>query len=82
MSIAVFLDQSLLVWMRHKQESILAHDTLAPIVIRAFTLSDAPGQRATRILNNKLSYVGYQMATKDLKAILAYLTDQEERQLK
>ncbi|MEM7366949.1 MAG: AAA family ATPase [Bacteroidota bacterium] len=32
----------------------LSHDTLAPLVQRAFRESDAPGQRASRILDNKL----------------------------
>lgn len=35
----------------------LAHDTLAPLVQRAFRESDRPGQRATRILESKLDPV-------------------------
>jgi hypothetical protein len=37
-----------------KATTSLAHDTLAPVVIHHFNESDTPGQRATRILNNKL----------------------------
>lgn len=43
------------------QSTILAHDTLAPVVIRAYNLSDAPGQRAVRILKNKISEVRFQL---------------------
>ncbi len=32
----------------------LAHDTLAPVVINEYNNSDAPGQRASRILANKI----------------------------
>lgn len=42
--------------------TILAHDTLAPVVIREFTISDTPGQRAARILNNKLADISFQVA--------------------
>lgn len=35
--------------------TILAHDTLAPVVINAYNSSDTPGQRAARILSSKLS---------------------------
>jgi WD40 repeat protein len=41
--------------------TLLAHDTLAPVVIREYNLSDAPGQRAARILSNKLTDVGFQL---------------------
>ncbi|HQU73887.1 MAG TPA: AAA family ATPase, partial [Calditrichia bacterium] len=34
--------------------TILSHDTLAPVVIHEYNLSDKPGQRAARILKNKL----------------------------
>ncbi|MDX2245418.1 MAG: AAA family ATPase [Bacteroidia bacterium] len=37
-----------------KAATSLAHDTLAPVVIYRFNESDTPGQRANRILNNKL----------------------------
>ena len=33
--------------------TILAHDTLAPVVIREFNLSDRPGQKAMRVLANR-----------------------------
>lgn len=43
------------------ETTILAHDTLAPVVIREYNLSDAPGQRAARILQNKVSDVGFML---------------------
>ncbi len=36
------------------QKTSLAHDTLAPLVIDRFNHSDLPGQRALRVLSNKL----------------------------
>ncbi|MEM7366991.1 MAG: hypothetical protein AAF587_00250 [Bacteroidota bacterium] len=51
--------------------TILAHDTLAPIVIRAYNISDAPGQRAARILNNKLADIGYRMSESYVERLLA-----------
>ena len=38
---------------------ILAHDTLAPAVIREYTQSDKPGQRAARIINSNIGQVGF-----------------------
>ena len=37
--------------------SRLAHDTLAPLIIRRYNESDAPGQRARRILDNRFNLV-------------------------
>jgi WD40 repeat protein/DNA replication protein DnaC len=37
-----------------KHETSLAHDTLAPIVIKEYINSDTPGQRAARILASKI----------------------------
>lgn len=39
--------------------TFLAHDTLAPAVILEYNLSDAPGQRAARILKNKMMDIGF-----------------------
>jgi hypothetical protein len=55
--------------------TILAHDTLAPVVIREFTVSDAPGQRAVRILNNKLSDIGFQLSSEYLARLELAGTD-------
>lgn len=41
----------------------LAHDTLAPIVQREMKISDRPGQRALRILENKARTFAYQAET-------------------
>ena len=41
--------------------TLLAHDTLAPVVIRAFNDSDLPGQRAARILTSKMRNVSYML---------------------
>lgn len=81
LSLLVRIDQ------RHTEQSedndanyttILAHDTLAPIVIRAYNLSDAPGQRASRILNNKLSDVGFRLSQKDKETLLAAYSLQKD----
>ena len=42
-----------------KNRTQLAHDTLAPVVYRAFKDSNYPGQRATRILDNKIRNYHY-----------------------
>jgi hypothetical protein len=39
---------------QQSEHTSLAHDTLAPVVIDRFNASDRPGQRALRILTNKL----------------------------
>jgi uncharacterized protein with WD repeat len=39
---------------QQKDETSLAHDTLAPVVIREYSESDKPGQRAARILASKI----------------------------
>ncbi len=49
--------------------TLLAHDTLAPVVIREHNLSDAPGQRADRILGNKLADVGCQLLASYLEKL-------------
>ena len=49
--------------------TILAHDTLAPVIIREFTISNAPGQRAIRILNNKMAGVGFRVAPEYLEKL-------------
>ncbi len=49
--------------------TLLAHDTLAPVVIREHNLSDAPGQRADRILGNKLADVGCQLPASYLEKL-------------
>ncbi|MEM7370853.1 MAG: AAA family ATPase [Bacteroidota bacterium] len=74
LSLLVRLDQQKARASGKREENyttILAHDTLAPIVIRAFNLSDTPGQRAARILNNKLADVGYRLSQEDINKILA-----------
>lgn len=45
----------------------LAHDTLAPAVILAYNLSNAPGQRAARILKHRMSDIGFTVAAATLK---------------
>jgi WD40 repeat protein len=39
---------------KRKDETSLAHDTLAPVVIKEYSNSDKPGQRASRILAAKV----------------------------
>ncbi len=39
---------------QNKDETSLAHDTLAPVVIDAYNRSDKPGQRAARVLAAKI----------------------------
>ena len=48
--------------------TILSHDTLAPVVIQEYNLSDAPGQRAARILANKMADVGFRFDPALVKA--------------
>ncbi len=36
-----------------KNNTVLAHDILAPVVIREFNISDRPGQKAMRVLANR-----------------------------
>ncbi len=38
-----------------KNNTILAHDILAPVIIREFNISDRPGQKAMRVLANRSS---------------------------
>lgn len=38
-----------------KNNTVLAHDILAPVVIREFNISDRPGQKAMRVLANRRS---------------------------
>ncbi len=47
------MDLSLLLRIQ-PDDTILAHDTLAPVVIREYNGSDKPGQRAARVLNGKM----------------------------
>lgn len=47
------MDLSLLLRIQ-PDDTILAHDTLAPVVIREYNGSDKPGQRAARLLNGKM----------------------------
>ena len=42
-----------------KNTTGLAHDTIAPLIQSQFRVSDKPGQRATRILENKLLEVNH-----------------------
>lgn len=79
-------DLSLLVRLSNRQgaepgsfTTILSHDTLAPVVIREYNLSDAPGQRAARILSNKTADVGYRLQTDYLDKLRHLGTDEATR---
>ncbi|MCB0289116.1 MAG: DUF1566 domain-containing protein [Calditrichaeota bacterium] len=57
----------------------LAHDTLAPVVIRAFQDSDRPGQRAARILNVKVREIIYRIPENALKNLVGHSKETKER---
>ena len=78
---------------RHSETTFsLAHDTLAPVVTREYNQSDLPGQRAARILKNKMKDFrqkekGVWLDAIDLKVVenglsgMRLLTWQEEKLL-
>jgi len=68
LSLLVIIDTS-----RENYTTLLAHDTLAPVVRRTYNDSDQPGQRASRILQTKMQQVSYQLTAADRDALLPAL---------
>ena len=49
--------------------TILAHDTLAPVIIHEYNLSVKSGQRAARILSNKLGDIAFQASPASIEKL-------------
>ena len=64
-----------------KKSTRLAHDTLAPVVIRAFQDSDRPGQRAARILNVKAREIIYRIPEEIAEGLIGHSEDTKEKLL-
>lgn len=55
------LEQLSLLYKIGTRTTRLTHDTLAPVVTREYNFSDAPAQRAARILKNKMAEMGFRL---------------------